>query len=156
MSHGYCNYNSLDNEKRYLRIALDRVRRAVATHKKKRQQAEDELSKLKKEYQKQEQLIEQLRKDNEEIKRQRDMYKDMLFKKNVESDHEPESPLLTHVPKRKRGGQYGHKGHGRLLPLQINSYKRVYTKTCPDCHTKLKRSVACLTYTVEDILEPHQ
>lgn len=151
MSHGYFNYNSVDNEKRYLRLDVDRYRRASETHKKKRQEAEDELKKLRKEYEKQEELIEKLKREKEEIKRQRDVYKGMLFKKNVSVESSEESCLLTPTFKKKRGGQAGHTGHGRLKPGGVDVYKRIYTKTCPDCHTKLKRSGAITTHTVEDI-----
>ncbi len=150
MDH-YLEYRSSDDEKRYLRIALDQVRRAVITHKQKRKNAEDELSELRKEYQKQEELIEQLRKEKEEIKRQRDMYKNMLFKKNIPIESSPESPLLTHISQKKKGGQNGHIGHGRSKPLEIDFFKRIYTKSCPECHTKLQRSKAVTTHTVEDI-----
>src|SRR3990167_9369346 len=150
MDH-YLEYRSTDDEKRYLRIALDQVRRAVITHKQKRKNAEDELSELKKEYQKQEELIEQLRKEKEEIKRQRDMYKNMVFKKNIPIESSPESPLLTNIFQKKRGGQKGHVGHGRSKPLEVDFFKRIYTKSCPECHTKLQRSKAVTTHTIEDI-----
>lgn len=149
--HGYYNFNSLDNEKRYLRIQVDKLRRASESHQKKRKKSEDELSELKKEYQKQEELIEQLRKEKEEIKRQRDMYKNMLFKKNIPIESSPESPLLTHSSQRKKGGQNGHVGHGRTKPLEIDVFKRIYTKSCPTCHTRLQRSASVTTHTVEDI-----
>lgn len=156
--HGYFNYHSVDDEKRKLQIHVHTLQRSLAAQRKKREEAEDQLHELEKENKKQYQHIVELEKELEEIKRQRNMYKDMLFKKNVNHTTEEvsDTELLLQTPAKKRGGQYGHKGHGRLLPLQINSYKRVYTKTCPDCHTKLKRSVTCLTHTVEDVPEPHQ
>ena len=154
--HGYFNYHSVDDEKRKLQIHVHTLQRSLAAQRKKREEAEDQLHELEKENKKQYQHIVELEKELEKIKRQRDMYKDMLFKKNVNHTTEEvsDTELLLQTPTKKRGGQYGHKGHGRLLPLQINSYKRVYTRTCPDCHIKLKRSVACLTHTVEDIPAP--
>lgn len=152
MEHHYFEYRSTDEEKRHLRIALDQVRRAVDTHKRKRKEAEDEVSKLRQEKQKQSTIIEQLQKEIEEIKRQRDVYKNMLFKRNRRVDTPPESELLAPTGIRKeKGGQIGHTGHGRITPQQIDSFKRIYANTCPDCHTKLERSSAVKTHTVEDI-----
>jgi len=56
--HGYFNYTSRDNEKRYMLIKIDRLERAVEQHKKKREDAERTLRELEKENQKQQELIE--------------------------------------------------------------------------------------------------
>jgi len=154
--HGYFNYQSTDDEKRILRRDLDRVRRAVASHKQRREEAEHKVKEWQKKYQEVERENEQLKKEIEEIRRQRDTYKNMLFKNNVDhATSSPESSLLeTLTPKKKRGGQQGHLGHGRMFPCKINCHKRVYAKICPDCHTKLKRTSATTTHTVEDIPAP--
>lgn len=152
--HDYFNYKSTDEEKRYLRIKLDQVQRSVKTHKKKYKEKNEELSELKKTYKKQQEMIEKLQKENDELKKQRDTYKNMLFKKNVDTTSLPtDSELLIHTPQRKRGGQNGHKGYGRTLPRQIDSYKQIYLKACPTCHTRLQRSKTMSTHTVEDIPE---
>ena len=149
--HNYFNYHSRDDEKRYLSIHVQTLKRSLATQRKKREEAQDQLHELEQENKKQYQRIEDLEKELEEIKRQRDTYKNMLFKKNV--DHlissDTHSPVST--PQRKRGGQTGHTGYGRKLSEHIDFYKRVYTKECPDCQTKLKRSPVTITHTVEDI-----
>lgn len=149
--HGYFNYNSLDNEKRYLRIQVDKLRRAAASHKQKREGAEDQVRELEKENKQKKQRIGELERELEEIKRQRDMYKNMVFKKNVLPESSVESPLLTEISQKKRGGQNGHVGHWRSKPVGVDVFKRIYTKTCPTCHTKLQRSKGVTTHTVEDI-----
>ncbi len=148
MHHHYHEFKSMDDTKRYMAVRIDQLERMNKHQKQKRKEAEDELSRLKKEYEK-------LKKENEEIKRQRDRYKDMMFKKNIQKDStEEESELLIKTAVKKRGGQIGHTGHGRSRPQEVHFSKRIYTKICPDCHTKLKRSSTCLTHTVEDIPAP--
>src|SRR3989344_4584631 len=151
--HGYYNYHSVDDEKRKLRIHIHTLQRSLATQRKKREEAEDQLHELEQENKKQHQRIEELEKELEEIKRQRDMYKNMLFKKNVSLQKDTTIPDDTVLPKRTRGGQTGHPGYGRKLPEHIDFYKRIYTNVCPDCQTKLRRSSVTSTHTVEDIPE---
>lgn len=117
-----------------------------------RKEAEDEVSKLRQEKQRQGIIIDRLQKEIEEIKRQRDVYKRMLFKSSKRADIPLASELLAPTGVRKqKGGQIGHAGYGRATPQQIDSFKRIYTNTCPDCHTKLERSSTVKTHAVEDI-----
>src|SRR3989338_9030694 len=86
--HSYFNYHSRDDEKRYLRIHVNTLKRSLATQRKKREEVQDQLHESEQKSKKQYQRIEELEKELEEIKRQRDMYKNMLFKKNVSSEED--------------------------------------------------------------------
>ena len=86
--HGYFNYHSTDDEKRKLRIHVHTLQRSLAVQKKKREETENKLHKLEQENKKKQQQITELEKELEEIKQQRDMYKNMLFKKNVSSEED--------------------------------------------------------------------
>ena len=153
--HFYHVYKSTDEEKRRLRIELDRVRRALTTQKIRRDEADKTIREWERKYQELEKVNDKLREENEEIKRQRDTYKKMLFKKNIAekiTDTLSNDSLLNELtPQKNRGGQVGHTGHGRTGSLEIDVKKRIYMDVCPDCHTKLKRSQTITTHTVEDI-----
>lgn len=149
--HGYFNYHSVDDEKRKLRIHVDILKRSLAAQRKRREQAEETVRELEKENTQKQQRIEELERELEEIKRQRDMYKNILFKKNGEKPVVADSPPDEVRSRKTRGGQTGHTGYGRKLPEQIDSCKRVYTTNCPHCQTKLGRSKTTSTHTVEDI-----
>lgn len=88
------------------------------------------------------------------MRRQRDTYRDMLFKANrKEESIEEENTQFQTQPKRKRGGQFGHSGHGRKLPLRVDKMLHItaeYCPTCkaspsPDCST-VQKSVSCYQY----------
>ena len=86
--HGYFNYHSTDDEKRKLRIHVHTLQRSLAVQKQKRDNAEKEIQTWKRKYEELEKINGKLKKENEEIKRQRDLYKNMLFKKNVSSEED--------------------------------------------------------------------
>jgi len=67
----------------------------------------------------------------------------MIFKTNVKKEEKKN--------KRKRGGQPGHKGHGRKKPKKIDREKLVYLTHCPDCGNKVKQSDNTYERVVEDI-----
>jgi transposase len=142
----------MDDEKRYLRIHIQTLKRSLAIQKRKQDEIENQLHELEQENKNQYQQIEKLKKENEDIKRQRDRYKNMLFKKNVEKPLVSDVLVVDEVlSRRTRGGQTGHIGHGRTVPDQVDYCKRVSVRTCPDCNSKLKRSSITTTHTVTDI-----
>jgi len=150
---------STDEEKRKLRIDLDRLQRALVTRKKKQEELTSEIGNLRqinkdqqKFIEKQNQEIENLKQENEKLKRQRDTYRSMLFKENKPKVSVACSPSF--LPKRSIGGQIGHKGYGRKLPGRIDRQFRVYANNCPTCKETLTRSYTTVTHTVEDIPEP--
>ena len=148
----------LRKENKYLRIDNKRLILAHKAQKKKR----DILEELLRERDEHIRLLEIQRdaveKLIEELKRQRNMYRDMTFKKNKnlinlkESKNKASSPNTN---KKHIGGQMGHTGHGRTRPdeKEIDSTKRVYLTNCPHCNTNLKRSNNCYTRIIEDIME---
>ncbi len=109
-----------------------------------------------------------------EIERQRDRYRDMIFKpnrkKNEQTELEVDQPGegegereregdidkieilgLREARKKKRGGQKGHRGYGRLRPERIDEEKRIYLEKCPICENPLPGSKTIKSHTVEDI-----
>ena len=84
-----------------------------------------------------------------ELKRQREVYRGMVYKSNV-----PEEKPETGTPLRKRGGQPGHPGHTRTLPNHVDQDLRVHASVCPACHTSLPRADGTTTHMVEDIPSP--
>lgn len=154
--HRYSGWKSSDEEKRQLRIQLSIKDRAWKSQKEKAEQEakkNNELEKRIRELEKQNQALEQ---ELDKTRRQRDRYRDLLFKRNTQGEQaqtiSPES--LKSVPKRKRGGQKGHKGHGYKNPERIDHKKRVYLTHCPDCNTELNRANSLESHTIEDIPAP--
>lgn len=152
----------LRKEVRYLRIENQRLALVNKTQKEKREKLE-ELLRERDEFIRQLEIErDQIGKLIEELKRQRNMYRDMTFKKNKEEiklQENKEKSLLnqnqTLEDKKHIGGQLGHTGHGRKTPSEdrVDSVKRVYLTNCPHCHNILSRSNTCFTRIVEDIME---
>jgi len=140
----------LRKECRYLRQQTARFERAHFSQKKKSDRLEELLKERDKFIKELEREKEELGKLIDELKRQRDTYKGMVFKPNCFSSQRAEKKSLQ-KGKRSIGGQPGHKGYGRKLPLRIDQVKRIYFHHCPDCNTKLKRSKSITPHTVEDI-----
>lgn len=154
--YGY-TLRSVDEEKRKLRVHISVLKRAVKTFHIKQEEGKERENTLKKENRKKQKHIEQLEKELEEIKRQRDMYRSMIFKENVKDKKDEEasssssSLFLPQSKGKKRGGQTGHIGHGRRTPLDIHFFKRAFLGECSECHSPLNRSSSVSTHTVEDI-----
>jgi hypothetical protein len=101
------------------------------------------------------------------MKRQRDKYRDMVFKPNnhpreiephLYCDESLENPSyerfdISHPPHKKRGGQKGHRGWCRPRAEKIDEIRRIHLEKCPTCDTPLKRSSTTKSHTVEDIPE---
>lgn len=133
--------SKLRPELRYLRIKVQTEERGRLTQKSKADKLEKELRIAKSE-------IKRLKEELEKIKKQRDTYKGMIFKPKVVQKNEEEDASI-----KKLGGQLGHTGVSRKVPVNIDQIVRCFLKVCPNCQGKLKRSDTVKTHTVEDIPE---
>ncbi len=139
-------------ELRYLRVKVARLERSRDQLKDHMEKLEKEIARLKKEANRLKQdngriqkEIEELKEEKEKLKKQRDTYKGMIFKPIVSMK------LKDTKSDRKLGGQIGHIGSSRKLPVQIDQTIRVFSKSCPKCNLLLQRSDSFETHTVEDI-----
>jgi transposase len=151
-------FKSSDEEKRRLRCHLGRLQNSVQSHKSARQRLEEQNLSLKIENKTLLEQVHHLEEQLEEMKRQRDVYKNMIFKPNKKTDEENEkdSEFELNLPeqlkrKKKRGARKGHSGHGRKNPERIDETKRVHAKICPHCQKPLKRSDKTHSHLVEDL-----
>lgn len=141
----------LRQECRYLRQRVACLERAHLAQKKKSNRLQEllkERNRFIRELEKEKEALEKL---IGELKRQKDIYKGMIFKASKRSRSTLRSAQANQAKKRSVGGQKGHKGHGRKLPKRVDQVKRVYFHHCPCCHTPLKRSKSIVPHTVEDI-----
>lgn len=105
---------------------------------------DDLLKRMNRERQQQQKLI-------DELKRQRDAYRGMVYKPSV-SEKQPEPH--GDVKKKSRGGQSGHPGHARNAPNHIDRDIHVHASVCPDCQTPIPQTHTVTTHIVEDIPAP--
>jgi len=73
----------------------------------------------------------------------------MIFKTNLKKETEDKDS-----PKKKRGAQVGHKGHGRKTAKQIDQEKKIHLSHCPHCQTELEQTNTFYERIVEDIQLP--
>lgn len=139
--------SKLRPELRYLRIYTATLSRARANQQDRADKFEEENKKLKKEIEKLKQSEGKLKEELEKIRKQRDTYKGMIFKPKVGIRQEESTGI------RKLGGQLGHSGASRKVPVSVDQTLRCFLKVCPHCSSKLKRSDKFKTHTVEDIPE---
>lgn len=151
-------WQSRDEKKRLLHIEVAKLRQAHAWQKGQAERFKKENAELKKELKFKKETIARLEQEIQEIGKQRDRYRDMVFKKNVDPDGPSEEGLAdqpaSSLPvkgKKQRGAQPGHLGRGRKRPQRVNEVKRVYLDRCPDCGTELSRSSESCSHTVEDL-----
>jgi|SRR5882672_2477224 len=78
----YLLYKGLDDEKRKLSVINAQLKRHLATLRKRREEAEDTAKEWQKKYEEQQKENQKLRDEIEKIKKQRDTYRDMVFKAN--------------------------------------------------------------------------
>lgn len=167
MPNNYFNFNSTDNEKRYLKTANAQLKRSLDRRIKKQGELEDELKKAEKDKQLQQEETERLKAEIEKLRKERDMYRKMLFKENIkpkslppkdqsELSTEDEFNRFTLPDQAQRGAKIGHQGYSRKLPqVDPDLIKRVFLTNCPRCHSKLKRTGSIDTHTVEDVPPPN-
>ena len=115
--------SKLRPELRYLRIKVQTEERGRFAQKNKAEKLEKELKIAKSE-------IKRLKEELEKIKKQRDTYKGMIFKPKVTQESEADGI------KRKLGGQLGHMGVSRKVPVNIDQVVRCFLKVCPDCQVQ--------------------
>ena len=148
-------WKSSDEEKRHLRLKVSSLEKAVVVHRKARRKLEKEKRELAKDLEQAVNIIKQLKEENDKLQRQRDRFRDMVFKPNNKRTSEEDKKGLSDKPlpqkKRKRGGQKGHKGAGRKKPEHIDDVVRVFLSHCPDCSTEVARSNTVENHIVEDI-----
>ena len=150
------NWKSRDEEKRRLRTRVAMQEQTITRYKAARAEIEKENKELKEKCNRLKKEMRELERRSDELRRQRDRYRDMVFKPNNkpenQKDEREESKIVE--PKRKRGGQKGHKGYGRKRPNKVDEVKRVYLEKCPICENKLKRTEEINPHTIEDIPSP--
>jgi len=128
----------LRKENALLKTHNTKLKQAYLKQKGKTDVLKDENAKLKRE-------IVRLKEELEKIKKQRDTYKGMIFKPNIQKI------VKVQAKKKKLGGQAGHRGNSRRLPQTVVQIKRVYFQNCPHCNHPLKRTNSVEEHTVEDI-----
>lgn len=137
----------LRSEASSLRRKTARTDQSLLLYKEKAEKLEKENETLRKRIRELEDQAGKLTGELEKVKRQRDAYRGMVFKPK-RTNH------LQEKTGKKRGGQEGHVGHGRIRASQIDETKRVFHAQCPTCHTPLPRSESLQRHTVEDIPAP--
>jgi transposase len=154
--HRYTVWKSSDEEKRYLRCAIASKDRALEHHRKKNERLEDELRELGRQLEEERRRNEDLEKILDKTRKQRDRYRDLLFKGTTRGDR-----AVTHseaarktIKKRNRGAQYGHKGCGYQQQRESDKTLRIHLTHCPECEAALGRANGIATHTVEDIPAP--
>lgn len=140
----------LRQEMRELRQRTARSERSVEQFKDKTKRLEDKVKTLE---EKNKQLEDEKRGLEDEIaslKAYQAKLQSMLFKANAAS------PLVsTPDKKRLRGGQTGHRGHGRRRPIEVDEEKAIFLTHCPNCERLLNESDAAYARTIQDIPEAH-
>ena len=135
----------LRRENQYLKVHNTRLKQWHLIQKDKADKLEGENKKLKREIEKLRQGERKLKEELQKIKKQRDTYKGMIFKPKIQVK---DSGVIQN---RKLGGQPGHPGVSRKVPVRIDQAVRCFLKICPACQSKLKRSDVIKTHTVCDI-----
>lgn len=155
-------YQSLDDEKRYLKTANEQLKRSLVKRISNQKDLEKELRRVNREKRSQQQEINKLKEEVEKLRKERDMYRKMLFKENIKPQQFPgkDKPGLEagsiFPEKYQRGARKGHTGHGKKLPqTSPDKTLRIFLTNCPNCHNKLKRTDSVDSHTVEDIPPPH-
>ena len=154
--HRYMPWISSDEEKRKLRCAIDSKNRGLLKQKGENKKLEDELKLLRERLKKEHERNEELEKTLDKTKKQRDRYRDLLFKRKTRGEQAQtiSEESKKSVKKRKRGAQIGHKWHGYDHKREVDRKKRIYLTNCPDCEAKLKRTNGLYSHKVEDIPSP--
>ena len=154
------SYKSLDDEKRYLKVHNEQLKRSLVVRIKNQEDLEKELKRANREKQLQQEENEKLKAEIEKLRKERDMYRKMLFKENIKHQNLPgknqneQGDRFVLPDKAKRGARNGHVGHGRKLPPVPDKILRAFLTNCPSCHNPLKRTASINTHTTEDIPAP--
>lgn len=137
-------------ELRYLRIRVQQLERVHILQKSKADKLEEllkERDRLIAELEKQRDFLTE---DIEEMKRQRDVYRGMVYKPGKKK----KSPSNSSEKKKKTmGAPKGHKGYGKKKPENIDQQIHAQLTQCPGCHTELEGTKATVSHTITDL--PH-
>lgn len=146
-----------------LRVETRKLRIYVGVLSRARVSQQNRADKLREEVKEKNRKISQLEKEKtklqteiEELKRQRDIYKGMVFKPNQVGKKILEEVFGQEEKKKSRGGILGHQGHGRKLPSVVHHSYRLHLHHCPECFLPLARGGAVSSHTVEDIPTPKE
>lgn len=134
----------LRKENQYLKSHNTKLNQAYLNQKDKAEQSEEESKRLRQENRKLKEEIKKIRDELEKTKKQRDTYKGMIFKPKMVQ-------TVINTAEKKLGGQLGHIGISRKIPVRVDKKVRVFLKHCPDCNSPLKRAHTFETHTIEDI-----
>ncbi len=112
--HRYTSWKSSDEEKRKLRCSLASKDRGLKRQKEKVRDFEKELKQSKQDIKNRDDKINELETDLENMTKQRDRYRSMLFKGITKGEQAKTTNKhnTKSVKKRKRGAQKGHRYHG--------------------------------------------
>lgn len=138
-------------ELRYLRIRVQQLERVHMAQKKKADKLEELLKERDKLIGELEHQRDLLTEDIEEMKRQRDVYRGMVYKPGKQKNSGENS--TKNKKKKALGAPLGHKGHGRKTPEIIDKQVHARLTNCPDCNTPLKPTDVFTPHTVTDL--PH-
>lgn len=136
-------------ELRYLRIRVQQLERVHVLQKNKADKLEEllkERDRLIAELEKQRDFLSE---DIEEMKRQRDVYRGMVYKPGKKKS----SSDSSEKKKKTMGAPKGHKGYGKKKPENIDHEVRATLTHCPCCHTELEDAKATVNHTITDL--PH-
>jgi transposase len=137
-------------ELRYLRIRVQQLEKAHLVQKNKADELEDLLRERDKLIAELEKQRDYLTEDIEEMKRQRDVYRGMVYKPGKKDKSHPDS---SEKKKKIMGAPKGHKGFGKKKPENIDQQIHAQLTHCPSCHTELAGTAATISHTITDL--PH-
>ncbi|MDA2922861.1 IS66 family transposase, partial [Patescibacteria group bacterium AH-259-L07] len=138
----------LRKEMRYLRQRIARVERAREQQKERADRLEQENHELRVQNKLLKKAISELKSKLESTDAHKDKLAGMIFKTNVQQSESKNG--------RKRGGQRGHKGHGRRKPKKVDQEKEIYLSHCFECGDELEQTTATYERVVEDIPPPQK
>lgn len=137
-------------ELRYLRIRVQQLERVHSLQKGKADKLEEVLRERDKLISELEHQRDLLTEDIEEMKRQRDVYRGMVYKPGKKKE---EDNAIHKRKGKKLGAPIGHKGYGKKKPNEIDQHIHAQLTCCPHCQTELTGAQATVNHTITDL--PH-
>lgn len=149
---------TLEIEVQKLRIEAGQLRRELATKLNAWLKQKQKNNKLEEQLKEKDQKIKELEQKLKDVTGERDKLHGLLHSAELHANKLTgqlfKSARGNKPPSsRKKGGQLGHKGHGRKNSKapRIDEEKEVYLSHCPNCHNPLERSNNTYTRLVTDI-----
>jgi transposase len=134
-------------ELRYLRIRVQQLERVHILQKSKADKLEDLLKERDRLIGELEHQRDLLTEDIEEMKRQRDVYRGMVYKPGKKKKSHSDSSKK----KKTIGAPKGHRGYGKKKPEKIDQHIHARLTHCSGCHTELKNTTATTDHIVTDL-----